>query len=611
MTNTDAKNEKKLKRAARREERRNKHFRWGIKRQIAYPALFILFFFTVIILSIVAIQNMMMHINEKIEDAVSVSQNAKGEVESYDSLTFLIDYWLNHSSEMELLYDHGKILEKERELRSLWKDMPDIKTVTEEDLASQSDEVKRIFAEIAYGNMTEDLNRIKHSFNILYVSVFVVKGDKRYFMVTGADNSSRESQGGDVYELGKVIDYKPGTYVALDNIVINHTTEPSTSFGTSQSHPLLFHSFLPIFSDGNYVAIVSTTVNAATLVRQGFYSSSFEAVAMTLLFLFVALWFSYILRVKVLDPLKKEEKAMRIYRSDKQSGAVIEKMDTIRSRNEIQLLSAEFKSLVSDLDQYMAEIESSAAERERISAELDVATGIQSGMLPDTFPDNPAFDLQASMAPAKEVGGDFFDYFMIDDTHIGLVIADVSGKGIPAALFMAISMVTIKNRTMVGGTLEDIISDVNNTLCERNPKEFFVTVWIAIVDLKTGDADIVNAGHEHPTICKAGGQFEYSVYRHSSPLGIMPDMRFRQHSVHLDPGDRIFVYTDGAPEATNAENELFGEERLLGALNASVNSSSEELLKNVRASIDAFVKDAPQFDDLTMLTFLYKGFSEN
>ena len=215
------------------------------------------------------------------------------------------------------------------------------------------------------------------------------------------------------------------------------------------------------------------------------------------------------------------------------------------------------------------------------------------------------------MTPAKEVGGDFYDFFMVDDSHLGIVMADVSGKGVPAALFMVIAKTLITNRSMMGGGPAEILKYVNEQLCEGNKAELFVTVWLAILDVTTGKGLAANAGHEHPAICRSGGQFELDIYRHSPAVATMDGMRFREHEFELHPGDRLFVYTDGVPEATSKEKELFGTDRMLEALNSQPDALPDQILANVRKHIDGFVKDAEQFDDLTMLCLEYKGKAEN
>ena len=280
--------------------------------------------------------------------------------------------------------------------------------------------------------------------------------------------------------------------------------------------------------------------------------------------------------------------------------------------DEIGSLAEKFNSMALSLKDYIKNLTAVTAEKERIGAELNVATQIQADMLPRIFPPFPErhdMDIFATMQPAKEVGGDFYDFFLIDDSHLALVMADVSGKGVPAALFMVIAKTLIKNRTQMSTNYSpsEILYDVNNTLCEGNEAELFVTVWLGIIDLNTGKGLAANAGHEHPAIRRADGQYELSIYKHSPAVATMEGIRFREHEFELHPGDSLYVYTDGVAEATNANNELYGNERLIEALNRDPSASPRDILKTVKESIEDFVGDAPQFDDITMLGFKYLG----
>ena len=243
-------------------------------------------------------------------------------------------------------------------------------------------------------------------------------------------------------------------------------------------------------------------------------------------------------------------------------------------------------------------------------AELNLATDIQTSMLPSIFPPFPTrkeFDLYASMDPAKEVGGDFYDFFMIDDDHLGIVIADVSGKGVPSALFMMSSKILIAEHATMGGTPADILARVNNSIIATGNTKMFVTVWLGVAELSTGKVITANGGHEYPMI-NVNGQYELYEDKHGIALGVLENAKYINHEFTLKKGDSIFVYTDGVAEATNADNVLFEEERVLDALNAMPkDASQEEVLKGVHMAVDEFVKTAPQHDDLTMIGFKYFG----
>ena len=283
---------------------------------------------------------------------------------------------------------------------------------------------------------------------------------------------------------------------------------------------------------------------------------------------------------------------------------------TMDTGDETQVLAESFDSLTERMKQYIDHIQHITAEREKIAAELSLAEKIQYSALPHTFPPFPErneFDLYASMDPAREVGGDFYDFFLIDDDHLGLVIADVSGKGIPGALFMMTSMVMIRNNAMAGLPVDVILHKTNIGICRNNSEEMFVTVWMGILEISTGIMTCANAGHEYPMIKKPDGSFEMFKDKHGLVIGAMEGVSYTSYQLKLEPGTKIFVYTDGVPEATNMDKKLFGTDRALEALNNDPDASPEVLLKKVTSAIDEFVGPAEQFDDVTMLAIEYRG----
>ena len=266
-----------------------------------------------------------------------------------------------------------------------------------------------------------------------------------------------------------------------------------------------------------------------------------------------------------------------------------------------------FSVITKDLtDKYAAQ----QLEASRIETELSMATRIQADMLPNifpAFPDRKEFDIFASMVPAKEVGGDFYDFFLIDEDHLGIVMADVSGKGVPAALFMMASKILVQNYTIMHRNPKLALEAANSQICQNNREEMFVTVWLGILDLSTGILTAANAGHEYPALKNPGGAFELYRDKHGFVIGGMDGVRYKEYEIQMEKGSMLFVYTDGVAEATNADNELFGTDRLLEALNAPGNATPQDILGSVDRAVSAFVKDAPQFDDLTMLCIRYNG----
>lgn len=291
------------------------------------------------------------------------------------------------------------------------------------------------------------------------------------------------------------------------------------------------------------------------------------------------------------------------------SGGNLDYRARIAANDEIGDLARCFNAMTENLKHYIADLTSVTAEKERIGAELDVATHIQSSMLPcifPAFPERPEIDVYATMTPAKEVGGDFYDFFMVDERHLAIVMADVSGKGVPAALFMVIGKTLIKDHTQPGRDLGDVFAEVNNLLCESNSEGLFITAFEGVLDLVSGEFRFVNAGHEMPFISRAGGAFEPFKIRPGFVLAGMEGMRYKSGVLELNPGDKLFQYTDGVTEATSAAEELYGMTRLQDVLSTVANRTPEEILPAVKADIDAFVGEAPQFDDITMLCLEYR-----
>ena len=321
------------------------------------------------------------------------------------------------------------------------------------------------------------------------------------------------------------------------------------------------------------------------------------------------LFMSLYLHNTLIDPLRVvAAEARRFAEEGVKSEAKL--TESISNDDEIGLLAESIDHMETQIHDYIDNITRITAEKERMGTELKLATRIQENMLPNIFPAFPErsdFDIYASMNPAKEIGGDFYDFFMTDDNHLAIVIADVSGKGIPAALFMMMSMITINNQTVNGAGPAEILEAVNNKICRNNREEMFVTVWLGILDLNTGILTAANAGHEYPMVKHPGGEYELLKDKHGFVIGGMEEIKYTDYQIQMEPGSAIFVYTDGLAEATSGDNELFGTKRALKVLNDNKDKSPQEIIEAEAKAVEEFVGDAPQFDDLTMLCLEYKG----
>ena len=352
-------------------------------------------------------------------------------------------------------------------------------------------------------------------------------------------------------------------------------------------------------------SIDENTDNVVATVVQGVLTVIQSCLVLSALILIFVTLFTGKVSKKITDPLKKlEEDVGQI------SAGNFDRRTEVSSDDEIGSLASSFNHMTDSLQQYIADLKEVTAKEERIAGELSVATNIQASMLPtnfDTFTDHKEFKIFASMTPAKEVGGDFYDFFLIDDDHLALVMADVSGKGVPAALFMVIAKTLIKNRAMMGGTPEEVLAYANEQLCEGNDAQLFVTVWLAIIEISTGRGLASNAGHEHPALKRADGKWELIEYRHSPAVATMEGLRFKQHDFELHTGDMLYVYTDGVTEATRSDDVLYGNDRLVNALNSTSSTDPSTVIETVKEDIDRFVGDAPQFDDITMMAVSWHG----
>ncbi|MBQ3285857.1 MAG: SpoIIE family protein phosphatase [Ruminococcus sp.] len=382
----------------------------------------------------------------------------------------------------------------------------------------------------------------------------------------------------------------------------------------TENYGWLCTSGVPIKNDmGQTVAFVLSDISLANVANgmKGFFGSYF--LCMVILVIIVAILMAKHMKKTLATPINRVAQTAEEYVRDRRSGDKntehFAKLN-IRTGDEIENLSLIMADMERDLKEHEENLTKVTAEKERISTELSLATRIQSAMLPSiypAFPERSEFDIYASMDPAKEVGGDFYDFFLVDDDHLCTVIADVSGKGIPAALFMMASRIIIANNAKMGKSPAQILTDTNAAICANNKEEMFVTVWVGILELSTGKLTAANAGHEFPTLKPANGKFMLYKDKHGFVIGGMDGIRYKEYEIQLQPGAKVFLYTDGVPEATDAEGELFGTERMLDALNGDPNAKPELILKNVRGAVDAFVKDAEQFDDLTMLCVEYRG----
>ena len=369
----------------------------------------------------------------------------------------------------------------------------------------------------------------------------------------------------------------------------------------------------PVYdTDDNIICYVMADVTLSSLlVRMRTFVIGF-----TLGLLAVIAFFGWRLsrrmKERLVKPIDEITAAAQQYMDDRIQGIASSHFShlDIKTGDEIEKLSMTMADMEQALADYETNLTIITAETEKIATELSLAEKIQAAALPKkfpAFPDRNEFDIYAAMDPAREVGGDFYDYFLIDDDHLALTISDVSGKGIPASLFMMSSKIKIADYYMLGKSPAEVLEAANDAICQTDHEEMFVTVWTGILEISTGRVVACNAGHEYPYLRQPDGNFEIMKDKHGFVIGGMEGMKYTEYEFTMKPGTTLFVYTDGAPEATAVNNELFGMDRLTAALNKDPDASCQQILVNVREEIDEFVGEAEQFDDLTMMCVKYFG----
>ena len=349
----------------------------------------------------------------------------------------------------------------------------------------------------------------------------------------------------------------------------------------------------------------------------GEYVANYYTFAWTFIFAFAAVFIPYCIIITLVEsvlvrryvsgPIKQLAQAAAAYgaEEDKQENGEHFAQVEVRSHDEILLLRDSMADMEGSLVRYMENLQQLTAKQERYKAEMDMSAQIQMGMLPQALEDNGQerdFSICASIRPAREVGGDFYDFFVIDEDRIALLIADVSGKGMPAALFTMITKIILGSEAKRDLPIAEVMRRANDLLCANNPETLFVTVWLGIYYVKERTIRYVNAGHDFPALYRQSeGRFEIVKEQNDLPMGVMEGVEFTEQKLVLEPKDKLFLYTDGIPEANNTKEEMYGEERMLIALNRSAGYTQEAFFEAFNEDVFGFIGEAEQFDDMTML----------
>ncbi len=526
-------------------------------------------------------------------------------VQEFYSLPSLLDYWSEHSDKLNR--DLYSIKDMENRLAEIGYTnlLFDRCEVTEEEFGAMDPEEQEIFANYCFLCCRIETDTEKKA-RIPITTKCVRFSDDREYLFFYDDNTIYQfkTSSDDIlqnYPLNKELSeyYKR----AVNDMI---TGADTSYYRTTGPEDMLVYC-TPIIKDGETVCLIVSYADRSLINRIAMNLIKGILPGCILVIILMAVILVLILRTNVVRPVELLQDTVQDYSETKNSGDIILKLGKlIGKKNEFGALASEFNNMALSIDSYVEEIRAAASEKEKMLAELNTAKEIQSSQLPSEFPAFPGrkdFDLYAVMDPALEVGGDFYDFFLLDDDHLVLVIGDVSDKGIPAALMMMVCKAHIRGAVGRENSLSDAMGRVNRLICENNSLGMFVTVWIAVIELSTGKGRAVNAGHEKPVIRRAGGKYELIKNEHNMALGAWEDESFEEHAFELMKGDSVFVYTDGVPESTNESNELFGAERMLKTLNENPDAAPEEQIRSMQDAIGGFVGSAKQFDDTTMLMF--------
>ncbi len=420
--------------------------------------------------------------------------------------------------------------------------------------------------------------------------------------------------------------YIPGQYLSTEESDIDTPEEMDKvassdlilTFGYGELNGWIATNYIRIYdSKGDFLGYCTCDVNITDFLTRQLRSAIIYIVGFVAVVVLMAYSVRYFMKKRIISPINTlavtaEEYTKRDKTVEKEGKPFFDNL-SISTNDEIETLYHSLSDMETDISTTMKRVREMTADQERAAAEMNLAARIQSDMLPSSFPlfpDRDDFDVYATMDPAKEVGGDFYDVFLIDDSHLCFVIADVSGKGVPAALFMVISKTLVNERAHRGGKPSEILFDVNNVLNKGNTAFMFVTVWLAILDLDTGEMMASNAGHEKPVFIRSDGKCTLVAEEHGAAMGVVEDLKQKDLLYTMSPGDRVLIYTDGLPEATNAEGKRLGESKMIEIIQKYCDDDNYSLLTDIRRDVDDFVKDAPQFDDITMMVVTYKGKKE-
>ena len=557
--------------------------------QVGKLITFVFFLGIIFISSIFMLTNTHTYLKEK-QKSISADLNAA-------SHAIDIQLWKDEFSFIESHIDEIKNVDRSNKDEFDSTDFLDYENLSEEERIYVCSILYYYYSEVFESEIQDNAFDYSHAF------IMDISDKNRGFVFYNVEGNKL-----DEYSLGRKwdydIDYHPAARKILkgDDTAFENWKNPTNNVN-------YYVGYVALDEEHDWVLCLSYDWS---YMRSRIFSNTLILVAVLIVtsLLFQCFVILFFLRKKVISPLTEVKSGLRDYMENKDSDEVVQKMTEIKSDNEIGVLANDISQLAVEIDDYMNENIKLASEKQRVQSELNFASQIQDSTLIKDFNINDKIEVWASMTPAKEVGGDLYDVFMIDDDHIGMCIADVSGKGVPASLVMMSATTAIRSFALSGIGCSEILEKLNNGIKKRELSNMFITVWIGILDLKTGVLTTSSGGHEYPAIYH-GDQFVLFKDRHGLVVGGYLGTKYPEETLQLKPGDIIFVYTDGVAEAQNSSEEFYGCDRLLLALNHVIEKNKEagpeDIINGVTEDLDRFVLDAEQFDDTTMLCVKYLG----
>ena len=583
------------------------------------PPLMVAVFATVIICGIITIVLSVRLITKtNRSSAISAAGYIEDSLEGYEYLDDMFLYWEENIDNMDLTLDSGRAeREKTNEFFSALtgSDSTESYEMASFDYEELDESTLKLYHELIFMEIELLFDSVKKNYHPEYIYLVVQpegfeENDVQIMFAGKTNDEVRGYEPSDIYMPGIKMTLNRHDYSKLFKALNTGTVQEKReiSFGISGVEQGRYHYFIPITYNGEILGAIGVCYSFRDVLSTIGKGLIFGELCMIAIFTICTFFIIHVVKKKAIEPIKQIESALTIFGEDMDSDRLSENLSKINTKNELGRLSTYLSGLGVALVNYLNNATEMAAREQKIESELSLAKRIQSGALSRDFDSLPAewkLELHAFMQPAKEVGGDFYSFVKIDDDHLALAVADVSGKGVPASLFMMISKVLLENDIFYSDNPALILSSVNDKLLKSNAADMFVTVWLGILEISTGILKTANAGHEYPVIKRKDGRTEVIKDKHGLVMGSMEGLKYYEEEIKLERGDAIIVYTDGVPEATDPDDAMYGMDRLTACVERCSFETPNDCIEEIRDDIKEFIKGAEQFDDITLMVLKY------